>query len=78
MTMLRHTQLWLSSIALAALMEALPALCRSRTGLGRAGEAHAARFQVAATCVPRQRWTPYERDQPLFDERARNLAAEYR
>jgi len=28
--------------------------------------------------VPRQRWTPYERDQPLFDERARNLAAEYR
>jgi hypothetical protein len=28
--------------------------------------------------VPRQRWTPYERDQPLFDERARNLVEEYR
>jgi prepilin-type processing-associated H-X9-DG protein len=35
-------------------------------------------LKVAATCVPRQRWTPYERDQPLYDERARNLAAEYR
>jgi prepilin-type processing-associated H-X9-DG protein len=35
-------------------------------------------LKVAATCVPRQRWTPYERDQPLFDERARNLVEEYR
>jgi prepilin-type processing-associated H-X9-DG protein len=35
-------------------------------------------LKVAATCVPRQRWTPYERDQPLFNERARNLVEEYR
>jgi prepilin-type N-terminal cleavage/methylation domain-containing protein/prepilin-type processing-associated H-X9-DG protein len=35
-------------------------------------------LKVGATCVPRQRWTPYERDQPLFDERVRNLVEEYR
>lgn len=35
-------------------------------------------LKVGATCVPRQRWTPYERDQTLYDERARNLVEEYR
>lgn len=35
-------------------------------------------LKVGATCVPRQRWTPYERDQRIFDERARNLVEEYR
>jgi len=35
-------------------------------------------LKVGSTCVPRQRWTPYERDQPLYDERARNLVEEYR
>ncbi len=35
-------------------------------------------LKVAQTCVPRQRWTPRESDQPIFDERARNLVEEYR
>ncbi|MEM2592167.1 MAG: DUF1559 domain-containing protein [Thermofilaceae archaeon] len=35
-------------------------------------------LKVGATCVPRQRWTPYDRDQPIFNERARNLVEEYK
>ncbi len=35
-------------------------------------------LKVGATCVPRQRWTGRAVDQPLFDERARNLVEEYR
>lgn len=35
-------------------------------------------LKLAQTCVPRQRWTPYERDQPLFNERAQQILEEYR
>lgn len=41
-------------------------------------DGHAKWLKVAQTCVPRQRWTPRESDQPLFNQRAQNLVEEYR